>query len=189
MTQKKMFKSSRPIFVNTMIRVFSLFFIFISCMQGSLFSQMKTYVPNKEAQDSSNRIIIHQEVNFEASPQKIYQALLNSKEFSACTKKSFSVFSEKSATIDSAIGGSFSLFDGHIVGRIVELVPNRRIVEAWRVVDWPEGQYSIVKFELSSHGTGTHLSFDHIGFPEGWKDHLASGWQEHYWNALTNYFQ
>ena len=175
-------------FGNKNIKVFS-FFIFIFFMQASLFSQTKTDVMSKAVQDSSKEITIHQEVNFKVSPQKLYQALLSSKEFSACTKKSFSAFSEKSATIDSATGGSFSLFDGHIIGRILELVPNQRIVEAWRVIDWPNGKYSIVRFELSSQGSGTHLSFDHIGFPEGLKEHLSTGWQQHYWDALNNYFQ
>ena len=94
-----------------------------------------------------------------------------------------------SAHIDSVVGGSFSLFDGHIIGRILELVPNQRIVEAWRVVDWPAGVYSIARFEFKSSGSGTELIFDHIGFPEGLKTHLSIGWQEHYWDALTKYFE
>jgi activator of HSP90 ATPase len=115
--------------------------------------------------------------------------LLSSKEFSASTKKSFDNFTATSARIDSVVGGTFSVFDGHIIGRILELVPNERIVEAWRVVDWPAGVYSIAKFELLPDGSGTKLIFDHTGFPEGLKQHLAEGWQEHYWGALTKYLQ
>jgi len=100
---------------------------------------------------------------------------------------SFSNFTETSATIDSAVGGAFSLFDGHIEGRILDLVPSQRIVEAWRVVDWPAGVYSIAKFELKPQNSGTHLIFDHIGFPDGLKEHLAEGWQQHYWAALAKY--
>ncbi len=166
-----------------------LLFIFIFLIPLSIFSQKKPDVMSKAMRDSSKSIMIHQEVNFKVTPQKLYGTLLSSKEFSACTKKSFNAFSEKSAAIDSTVGGAFSLFDGHIIGRILELVPNQRIVEAWRVVDWPAGKYSIVKFELSSQGSGTHLSFDHIGFPEGLKEHLSTGWKQHYWDALTNYFR
>ncbi|MEO8860413.1 MAG: SRPBCC domain-containing protein [Ginsengibacter sp.] len=166
-----------------------LHFIFIFLIPVSLFSQTKPDVMSKAVQDSSKSITIHQEVNFRVAPQKVYQTLLNSKEFSASTKKSFNAFSEKSAIIDSSVGGIFSLFDGHIIGRILELVPNQRVVEAWRVVDWPAGKYSIVQFQLTSQGSGTHLSFDHIGFPEGLKEHLSTGWQQHYWDALNNYFQ
>jgi len=151
-------------------------------MQSSLLSQTKS-------DTALNDIIIHQEIDFRVPPQQVYQTLLSSKEFSACIKKSFTNFTEMSATIDSTVGGSFSLFDGHIVGRILELVPDQRIVEAWRVVDWPAGAYSIAKFEFKPQGSGTHLIFDHIGFPEGLKEHLTAGWQQHYWDALTKYFQ
>ena len=81
------------------------------------------------------------------------------------------------------------MFDGHIVGRILELVPGQRIVEAWRVVDWPAGAWSIARFELKAKGSGTHLIFDHTGFPDGLKEHLATGWQQHYWDALAKFLQ
>ncbi|HLY70060.1 MAG TPA: hypothetical protein VKR53_10060 [Puia sp.] len=39
------------------------------------------------------------------------------------------------------------------------------------------------------NGTLTTIAFGHVGFPEGLKDHLASGWKDHCWDALSNYFQ
>jgi activator of HSP90 ATPase len=143
----------------------------------------------KNTADSLNEITIHQEINFNVPPKRLYEVLLSSKEFSACIKKSFDAFSATSANIDSTAGGAFSLFDGHIIGRIVELVTDQRIVEAWRVVDWPPGVYSIAKFELKAQGSGTQLVFDHVGFPAGLKEHLTIGWQQHYWDALVKYFQ
>ncbi len=141
------------------------------------------------AQDSANGIIIHQDVYLGVAPDQLYQTLLSSEQFSACTNRSFKMFTASSAKIDPREGGAFSLFDGHIIGRIVELVPGKRIVEAWRVVDWPAGVYSIARFDLEPKGAGTQLSFDHIGFPAGLKEHLASGWREHYWEALNTYFR
>ena len=178
-------------FAGKNIEVAFLLFVSIIFINPNLFSQVKSDTASKSVsgQNSSNSIIIHQEINFKVPPQQLYQTLLSSKKFSACTKKSFPEFSEMSATIDSSVGGTFSLFDGHIIGRILELVPNQRIVEAWRVVDWPAGVYSIAKFELEPQSAGTHLIFDHIGFPEGLKDHLTIGWQQHYWDALSKYFQ
>jgi activator of HSP90 ATPase len=117
--------------------------------------------------DPGKSITIHQEIDFTASPQRIYEALLDTKQFTA--------FSGRRAEINREVGGAFSLFDGHITGRNVELVPNKRIVQAWRTADWPEGVYSIARFELTAQGSGTHLVFDHIGFPEGLHDHLAKG--------------
>jgi activator of HSP90 ATPase len=42
----------------------------------------------------------------------------------------------------------FKCFGGQITGRIIELVPNRRIIQVWHVAMWPEGVYSVVKFEV-----------------------------------------
>ena len=130
---------------------------------------------------SEKSITIHQEIDFTGGPQQLYEALLDSKQFTE--------FSGRPAEINREVGGAFSLFKGHIIGRNLELVPNERIVQAWRVVTWPEGAYSIVRFDLKPHGSGTHLAFDHIGFPEGLRDHLATGWEENYWSLLKKYFQ
>ncbi len=158
------------------------------CLWMSAVAQEKqdsmAHLPNKGA--ASPSAAIHQEVDFTASPARIYRALLDTKQFREFSAQS-GEFSAKSADIDSSPGGAFMLFDGHIVGRNVELVPDVRIVQAWRVVDWPAGSYSIVRFELNRKGSGTHLVFDQTGFPESWHDHLAAGWQSHYWDLLARY--
>ena len=84
-------------------------------------------------------------------------------------------------------GTDFALFGGYIVGRQIELVPDELIVQAWRVLTWDRGVYSIARFELSETGGLTQLVFDHRAFPRGQAQHLASGWQEHYWDPLTRF--
>jgi activator of HSP90 ATPase len=133
------------------------------------------------AAEPDKSITIHQEIDLNASPQKVYEALLDSRQFIE--------FSGRAAEINREVGGAFSLFKGHIIGRNLELVPSQRIVQAWRVVTWPEGAYSIARFELKPQGSGTHLVLDHIGFPEGLHDHLAQGWDENYWSVLKKYFK
>lgn len=75
------------------------------------------------------------------------------------------------------------------LGVNVELVPNERIVQAWRSADWPAGVYSIARFQLNAQGAGTQLVFDHIGFPAGQKDHLAAGWEANYWSLMKKYLK
>lgn len=129
---------------------------------------------------------IHQEVIFKASRKRVYEALTDARQFSKVTAFS-SVMSAPPAEIGREPGSSFSCFGGHIVGRHVELVPNERIVQAWRVVDWDAGVYSIVKFELKEQGPQTKLVFDHTGFPNGKGQHLAAGWKLNYWQPLEKY--
>ncbi|KRE48112.1 SRPBCC family protein [Paenibacillus sp. Soil522] len=123
---------------------------------------------------------IHQEIVFKASPSRIYEILTSAEQFSEATGGA-------PAEISPEVGGSFSCFGGHIVGRNVELLPNQRIVQAWRPARWPDGVYSIVKFELQEQGSETLLIFDHTGIPEGQSEHLEPGWKDNYWTALEKY--
>jgi activator of HSP90 ATPase len=176
--------------MNKKVSVFAAFFITLVCLGVSAIAQTKYPMTEKvNHADSVKGITIHQSAYFKVAPVQVYRTLLSSSAFSACTKKSFDMFTASSAKIDSVTGGAFSLFDGHIIGRILELVPGQRIVEAWRVVDWPAGVYSIARFDLKAEGTGTRVNFEHVGFPEGLKEHLSVGWQQHYWDAMAKYFE
>ena len=128
---------------------------------------------------NAKRTSLHLELDYKTSPQRIYEALLDSKQFSA--------FSGMPAEIDPKEGGAFSMFGGMIIGRNVELIPNQRIVQAWRPTHWDPGVYSIVRFELKTHDAQTMLVLDHTGFPEGEFDHLEWGWHNHYGEPLRKF--
>jgi activator of HSP90 ATPase len=120
---------------------------------------------------------IHQEVIIKAPAQEIYDALVDGPTFSRMTGGA-------PATIDAEAGGAFSLFGGAIAGRQIELVPGRRVVQAWRVGSWPEGLYSLVRFELQAQGQETKITFDHVGYPDAETEHLSAGWSANYWEPL-----
>jgi len=124
---------------------------------------------------------IHQEIVFKASPDRVYAALTDAKQFSALTGGA-------PAEISHEAGGAFSCFGGQVVGRNLELVPNRRLVQAWRAGSWGEGVYSIVKFEIEGKGGETRLVFDQTGVPDEAKAHLEGGWQAMYWEPMRKYF-
>jgi uncharacterized protein YndB with AHSA1/START domain len=136
---------------------------------------------------------IHQEPVFKASRKRVYEALTDAKQFDKVIQLSGVMqamrLPDKPAEISSEVGGAFVLFGGHITGRHVELVPNERIVQAWRAGNWAPGIYSIAKFEFVEQGAGTgvvgtRIVFDHTGFPKGEAESLASGWKAHYWEPL-----
>jgi activator of HSP90 ATPase len=132
--------------------------------------------PVSAATANENRTALHQDVALKASPQSVYDTLLDAKAFAA--------FTGAPADIDPRPGGALNLFDGQVSARNIELIPARRIVQAWRPNDWAAGVYSIVRFELKPAGAGTMVSLDHTGFPQGEYDSLSSGWVEHYWDPL-----
>lgn len=123
---------------------------------------------------------INQRVTFKASPEAVYKALTLAAEFGKVTGAP--------ADIENVNGGAFSCFGGQVTGRQIELVPNKRIVQAWRVGPWDEGVYSIVKFDISASGDSTTVDLAHAGFPDGGEAHLDAGWHKMYWDPLTAYF-
>ena len=140
---------------------------------------------------SHNAEAIHQEVIFRTSPQRIYDALTDSKQFQQVQLLSGTIegidLRTHPAQIRREPGGAFSLFGDYIVGRQLELVSNQRIVQAWREISWQPGIFSIARFELRQQGPATKLTFDHTGFPAGNGEHLAIGWKAHYWEPLEKY--
>ncbi|HEX9473303.1 MAG TPA: SRPBCC domain-containing protein [Steroidobacteraceae bacterium] len=136
---------------------------------------------------------IHQERVFSAGRKRVYEALTVESQFDRIVqlvgvmKADATAKMQNPTKLSPHVGGAFALFDGHIVGRQLELVPDELIVQAWRVLSWARGVYSIARFELSDQAGVTKLVFDHTAFPKGDAEHLASGWQEHYWGPLTKF--
>jgi uncharacterized protein YndB with AHSA1/START domain len=135
---------------------------------------------------------IHQEVVFKASRKRVYEALTDARQFERVVqlsdaRKTLMPAGAPPAQISSEVGGTFSAFGGLIVGRNIELVPDTRIVQAWRPAYWKPGVYSIAKFELTDSGTDTKLILDHKGFPDGDGKSLLEGWTKNYWAPLAKY--
>jgi uncharacterized protein YndB with AHSA1/START domain len=135
---------------------------------------------------------IHLEPVFKASRKRVYEVLTDTKQFNSVMMLSAAMKSGMApgaapTQISREVGGAFLVFGGYITGRHVELVPNERIVLAWRTAGWNPGVYSIAKFELVEQGTGTKIVFDHTGFPKGEAEHLAAGWKANYWEPLEKF--
>jgi activator of HSP90 ATPase len=131
---------------------------------------------------------IHMEPVFTASRKRVYEVFLDAKQFDASTKLSEAMKSGKLPSaptqISREVGGAFQLFGGFIIGRHLELVPDERIVQAWRVAYWDPGAFSIVKFMFVDQGAGTKIIFDHGGFPKGDAENLVAGWKGNYWEPI-----
>lgn len=133
---------------------------------------------------------IHQTVVFKAPKKRVFEALTNTAQFDQVIELSAAIKSgmalgDRPTQISAVSGGPFTIFGGHIIGRQIELMPYDRIVQAWRVVDWGPGIYSIARFALTEENGSTRLVFDHTGFPQGQAQHLADGWHANYWEPLA----
>ena len=135
---------------------------------------------------------IHQEIIFKASKKRIYDALTDAKQFEQVVHLSDAMKSRMPPNapptrISTQPGGTFSTFGGLIVGMQIELVPNQRIVQAWRPAYWKPGVYSLVSFALADNDSGTTLTLDHRGFPDGDAQSLLDGWNKNYWQPLAKF--
>lgn len=82
-----------------------------------------------------------QEVKFRARPQDLYEVLTSEKHVSG--------FTQSKAVVDAKVGGSFSFFDGQISGTYLELIPNEKIVMAWRMKEWYVSFFTIKLMDIT----------------------------------------
>ena len=116
-------------------------------------------------------------VRFSAPPQAVYELLADSGKRTAMTGRK--------ATISTEVGGAFSADAGTVRGINVDLVPGKRIVQAWRRDDFPEGVYSMAAFVLTpTLQGGTELVLTHRGVPKALLDDVEAAWRDGYWAPM-----
>ena len=125
--------------------------------------------------------IIKQTVTFKATPHDVYEALMDSKKHAA--------FTGGKAGISRLVGGKYSVYDNYITWKNIELVPDKKIVQDWRAVDWPEGVFSRITFEFTAVSEGTRLDFTHADLPEGTEEEFTQGWIDNYWDPMKRYLE
>lgn len=125
---------------------------------------------------------IKQKVKFKAPPKEIYQLLADSKKYAAVTGKK--------AVIGKTAGSRFSVYGGQASGINVELVPGKRIVQAWRGHSFPEGIFSMATFDLkpTSDG-GTELTLTHRGVPKAMIPFIEKSWRKYNWDKIKAYLE
>ena len=123
---------------------------------------------------------IKQRITIQATPGRVYEALMDSKKHSA--------FTGAKAVISRKVGGKFSAYGPYIHGVNVELIKGKRIVQAWRGSDWQKGEYSIATFDLKpAPGGKTQVVFTQTGVPDEHHKGIVQGWKDFYWTKLKSY--
>jgi activator of HSP90 ATPase len=120
---------------------------------------------------------IKQKVKFKAPPAAIYTMLSDSRALTELTGKK--------AVISKKVGGAFSVLSGDIKGIVVDLAAGKRIVQAWRQSDFPDGIFSMAAFTLKpTMDGGTELVLTHRGVPKDLIPRVEAGWRENFWNRM-----
>jgi len=123
---------------------------------------------------------IKQRVKFKADPATIYDLLADSRKHSAVTGRP--------ANISTKIGGAFSIGESDVTGINVDLVPGKRIVQAWRHRRFPEGIYSMAAVTLKpTPDGGTELVLTHRGVPKDLIPETEQAWRDEVWSRMKAY--
>ena len=118
--------------------------------------------------------------HFKAEPSTVYELLTDPKLHRA--------FSGKPASIERKPGGRFSTFAGRVSGISIDLLPGKRIVQAWRDRSFPEGIFSMATFNLMRTKRGeTELILTHRGVPKALIPRIETEWRKLYWERMKAY--
>ncbi|MGN0003392.1 MAG: SRPBCC domain-containing protein [Sphingobacterium composti] len=112
-----------------------------------------------------------------ATPEEIYKALT--------TEITIRLWTGDTVEIDPREGGEFSLWDGSINGRFIELVPDKKIVQEWYFGD---EEQSIVTIKLHDHKKGTSFEVNHINIPDDAFEEIIDGWDNEYVGSLIDFY-
>jgi len=76
-------------------------------------------------------------------------------------------------------------YNGAILGEIVELEKDTKIVLKWKLKDW--SQFSLVTISLSKQN-GTLLQLYQKDIPSSEFDRTRSGWKNYFWDPIKGVF-
>lgn len=83
-------------------------------------------------------------------------------------------------------GANYSLFGGNITGSIVSIDAPRKLVQSWRVPQWPSNHFGTLTTELTQSEDSTKLVLALSGVPTGQEDATQAGLENYYIRGLKS---
>lgn len=115
-------------------------------------------------------------------PESFYKIWMNS--------QLHSEFTGSPAVIDDRAGGTFTAWNGYILGKNLALDPGKRILQSWRTTDFPEdAPDSELELQLEAYTGGTVLTLTHRNLPADQVEDYRLGWEEQYLQPLKDYLE
>ena len=115
-----------------------------------------------------------------ATALEVYTAWLDSKQHSD--------FTGGEARISDLVKTDFTAWDEYISGKNIELIPNSKIVQSWRTVQFEDNEEdSQIEIQLIENNRVTELTLIHTKVPES-GEHYRKGWETSYFAPMREYF-
>ncbi|HKH59901.1 MAG TPA: SRPBCC domain-containing protein [Flavitalea sp.] len=114
-----------------------------------------------------------------ASPEEVFMALTN--------PATLQLWTGEKAQMSTVPGSEFSLWEGSIVGKNVEFVPGKQIVQQWYFGD--QEKDSIVTIILHPHKQGTSVELRQTNIPDEDYEEIIEGWDVNYFGSLAEFYE
>lgn len=121
---------------------------------------------------------------FRTSADEMYQTFTDPQRLAAFTRAPPRVFE------GAKPGGKFVIFDGNVSGEFVKLDPPKKIVQKWRLAQWPEGHTSSqeIVFDQNDVDHVTKMRVTWTGVPVGQEEVVKRNWEGYYIRSIKQTF-
>jgi uncharacterized protein YndB with AHSA1/START domain len=117
-----------------------------------------------------------------ASPARLYRMYLNSKQHAA--------FTGAPVTIAPRPGAPFKAFGGALSGTILQVVPNRLIVQSWRSTEFAKRDLdSTLVLSFFPEKGGARIELTHVNVADSDFAGVSEGWSKYYWIPWRAYLE
>lgn len=131
-----------------------------------------------------NTVTVTDNEEFRTTAEELYQTFTDPSRLAAFTRSPPKVFE------GAQKGGKFELFGGNVSGEYLELESPKKIVQSWRLGQWPAGHYSTLRIEFDQndvdHVTVMRVTWD--GVPAGQEEVTKRNWLEYYIKSIKQTF-
>ncbi|KAL9607423.1 MAG: hypothetical protein Q9167_007666 [Letrouitia subvulpina] len=121
---------------------------------------------------------------FRTTASELYQTFTSPDRLAAFTREPPKIFE------GAHVGGKFELFGGNVAGIFEELDEPTRVVQKWRLAQWPQGHYSRleIKFDQNERDAVTVMRVVWDGVPLGQEEVTQRNWGEYYVRSIKTTF-
>ena len=87
-------------------------------------------------------------------------------------------------------GGKFAIFDGNVTGEFVTLDAPKKIVQKWRLAQWPGDHHSTqeIVFDQNDVDRVTNMRVTWTGVPMGQEEVVQRNWEGYYVRSIKQTF-
>lgn len=118
-------------------------------------------------------------IEISASKEEVFKALTNPFQIALWTGYP--------AVMDTEVGTEFSLWEGDITGKNLEMIENFKIIQEWYFGE--QENASIVNLILTRNNGKTVIDLEHTNIPDDSFDEITEGWREYYLGSLQDFLE